>query len=232
MPPHYSVAMAYGLHWEWRGFGALDPAARERIEALPRMFPDDAAGVDSYYWYPGCDANIKVRDWQWRSGVKLKRPRDHDAESGLRLWLEDAQEDFAFPLTAAAARTLAAALGVEALPPERPMGRCTLLTMLREARPDLVVVAVRKTRSLRRWMVGEREVLVDLADIASPEQVTSVGLEDHAGLSSSSSAEELEAAKRDVLAAREALGLSGALKPASYLEAVGEWAVGGAVIRR
>jgi hypothetical protein len=223
--------MAYGLHWEWRGFGALEPTVRLLIEGLPRLFPSDAAGVDSYYWYPACDVNIKIRDWEIRSGVKLKRPRDHDAETGFRLWLENEREDFSFPLGTEAARTLAGALRVEALPPERPMGRCSLLTLLREARPDLVVVAVRKTRSIRRWVAGDREVLVDIAEITSPELVTSVGLEDCAGLSGSSSAEEVEAAKRDVVAAREALGLPGALTSASYLDAVGAWATGGAVVK-
>jgi hypothetical protein len=223
--------MAYGLHWEWRGFGALDPEVRRRIENLPRLFPGDLAGVDSYYWYPGCDVNLKLRDFEARAGVKLKRLRDVDAETGLQLWLEDEREDYPFPLQPDAVRRLTGALGVDTSPPPRPMGRCTLLTLLREARPGLVVVAVQKTRSIRRWTAGDREVLVDIAEIASPERVTSVGVEDGAGLVGSASEEEMAAAKLDVTAALGALGLPGTLTAASYLEAVAAWAAGGTVLR-
>lgn len=223
--------MAYGLHWEWRGFGALDPEVRRRIEDLPRLFPSDLAGVDSYYWYSGCDVNLKLRDWEIRAGVKLKRLQDADAGTGLQFWLEDEREDYPFPLQPEAVRRLADALGVEVSPPPRPVGRCTLVTLLRQAHPDLVVVAVQKTRSIRRWVAADREVLVDIAEIDSPERLTSVGLEDCAGLSGSSSPQDVEAAKLDVLAAREALGLPGALTAVSYLEAVGAWAAGGTVLR-
>ncbi len=223
--------MAYGLHWEWRGFGALDPEVRRRIEHLPRLFPGDLAGVDSYYWYPGCDVNLKLRDWEIRAGVKLKRLHDVDAGTGLQLWLEDEREDYPFPLQPDAVHRLADALGVDVSPPPRPMGRCTLLTLLREARPNLVVVAVQKTRSIRRWAAAGREVLVEIAEIASPERVTSVGVEDRAGLSGSASEEEMAAAKRDVTAALEGLGLPGALTAVSYLEAVGAWAAGGTVLK-
>ena len=30
-PTFYTSDMSYGLHWEWRGFGRLDQAAREHI---------------------------------------------------------------------------------------------------------------------------------------------------------------------------------------------------------
>jgi hypothetical protein len=223
--------MAYGLHWEWRGFGALDRAGRRRIEELPRLFPGDLRGVDSYYWYPGCDVNLKLRDFGAGAGLKLKRLRAVDDEAGCQLWHEDEREDFPFPLQPEAVRRVAEALGVDVSPPPRPMGRRSLLTLLREARPDLVVVAVRKTRSVHCWAAGGREVLVDIAVITAPERVTSVAIEDRAGLDASASAEELAAAKADVLAAREALGLPGALTPASYLEAVGMWAAGGSVLR-
>jgi hypothetical protein len=223
--------MAYGLHWEWRGFGTLDPEVRRRIEDLPRLFPGDLAGVDSYYWYPGCDVNLKLRDFGARAGVKLKRLCEVDAETGLQLWLEDEREDYPFPLRPDAVHRLASSLGVDVSPPPRPMGRCTLFTLLQEARPDLVVVAVQKTRSIRRWTVGDREVLVEIAEIASPERVTSVGVEDGAGLVGSASEQEMAAAKLDVTAALDGLGLPGALTAVSYLEAVGAWATGGTVLR-
>jgi hypothetical protein len=224
--------MAYGLHWEWRGFGAVDPEVRRRIEGLPRLFPGDLTGVDSYYWYPGCDVNLKLREFGVRAGVKLKRLREVDAETGLQLWLEDEREDYPFPLQPDAVHRLGNSLGVDVSPPPRPMGRCTLLTLLREARSDLVVVAVQKTRSIRRWTTGGREVLVEIAEIASPERVTSVGVEDRAGLVGSASEEEMAATKLDVTAALDGLGLPGALTAVSYLEAVGAWATGGTVLRR
>jgi hypothetical protein len=223
--------MAYGLHWEWRGFGTLDPEVRQRIERLPPLFPGDLAGVDSYYWYPGCDVNLKLRDFAARAGVKLKRLHEVDAETGLQLWLEDEREDYPFPLQPDAVRRLGGSLGVDVSPPLRPMGRCTLLTLLRQARPDLVVVAVQKTRSIRRWTAGDREVLVEIAEIASPERVTSVGVEDGAGLADSASEEEMAAAKLDVTAVLEELGLPGALTAGSYLEAVAAWATGGTVLK-
>ena len=224
--------MAYGLHWEWRGFGTVDPDVRRRIEELPRYLPDDLAGVDSYYWYPGCEVNLKLREFGTRAGVKLKRLHDVDDKTGLQLWLEDEREDFPFPLQPDAVHQLARALGADVSPPARPMGRCTLFTVLREARPQLVVVAVHKTRSLRRWASGGRAVIVEVAEIASPERVTSVGVEDCAGLSASASAEEMAAARRDVTDALEALGLPAALSAVSYLEAVGAWATGGTVLSR
>ncbi len=222
--------MAYGLHWEWRGFGELDPLVRRRIEDLPRLIPGDLQGVDSYYWFPGCDVNLKVRDWGSRAGVKLKRLLEVDDVAQLELWLEDEREDFPFPLRAESVSTVAAALGVEVAPPLRPMGRCSLLTLLREARPDLVVVAVHKARSLRRLGVGDRELSVELAEVTAPEHLTSVGLEDRAGLSGASSPEDQAAAKRDLLDARDALGLPGGLAPLSYLAAVGAWATGRALL--
>lgn len=222
--------MAYGLHWEWRGFGTLGATIGQRLADLPRLFPDDIEGVDSYYWYPGCDVNLKLREFGARPGVKLKRLRDIDAETGLELWLEDEREEFPFPLGPDAVALMADALGLELSPPPRSMGRCSLLTLLREARPDLVVVAVRKRRSLRRWRGGDREVLVEIAEIRSPERVTSVGIEDRAGLSGSPTAGQLDAAKSDLTAALQALDLPGALAPLSYLEAVGRWAVGGKVL--
>lgn len=223
--------MAYGLHWEWRGFGGLDAGSRRRIENLPRLFPSDIEGVDSYYWYPGCDVNLKLRDWGRRAGVKLKRLRTVDDETGCQLWYEDEREDFPFPLQPAAVHRLAEALGVDMSPPRRSIGRCTLLTLLQEARPDLVVVPVRKIRSIRRWGPEGREILVEIAEISAPERLTSVGMEDRAGLTDSASAEEMAAAKADVLAAREALGLPGALTTVSYLAAVGTWAAGGTLLR-
>ena len=106
--------MAFGLHWEWRGFGNLSRELIERIERLPRKFPSDQEVVDEYLWFPGSSLNLKLRE----GSLKLKRLLETSGE--FERWLEDEDENYRFPLVPEALDTVLFALG---LPVERSSPR-------------------------------------------------------------------------------------------------------------
>ena len=201
--------MAFGKHWEWRGFGPVSPALRERVEALPLLHPTAQIVTDTYLWLPGCAVNVKLRF----DDLKLKR-RLNDA-GGVEEWLEDPAENFSFPLNLAAQERLAAALAIQPFWKAAPkLAREELLRSL--AGSDVKTIAVEKSR--RQFSVAlsgshTEAVTVELAEITAPESIVSVGLEHP-------EREPVEAALRE-------LGLPGSLRTVSYLEALSVWAGGG-----
>ncbi len=206
--------MAFGVHWEWRGFGEIPAPVRVRIEALPLMFDRPQDVTDEYLWVPGSRINVKLRF----SDLKFKRLVE--SSGCLERWLEDPDENYPFPLDRKILEKLAADLGIKLPPvPARAVGREAFLELMGGSEPPVKRVAVQKSRLQREWAQEDsiEPVIVDIAEILAPERLVSVGLE------------HPEADR--VRAALDALGLARTLRPLSYLAALSAWARGGKVGR-
>ncbi len=209
--------MAFGQHWEWRGFGHADEKLLRVLEALPMKFPDAQVITDEYLWSPRCRTNVKLR----LGDLKLKRLVRVERE--LELWLEDPDENYAFPIEQEPLLALFEALGVESAPvPGHPLEREELLALLERHAPEVRVVSVDKSRRQHEFAappVGAVEsgsaVTVELAEIYAPERILSVGLEH----------ERLEA----VAFARDVFDLKSQMRRLNYFEALKIWAEGGTV---
>jgi len=223
--------MAYGIHWEWRGFGAVDPEVERRISALPAAEVPERSVTDRYLWVPGATRNVKVRVWPGGGSLKVKRLLSAGAPSGPSLWREDPEEDYPLPIAASVLARVVKPLGIEL------SGRAgaaiadphVLVELVRGAAGECRIVEVRKRRRTFEWRAGAVPLLVELAEIAAPERTASVGIEDAAGLSARSPDTALAAARWAVI---EGIPLFGAgLRSLTYPQAVAEWARGGSVVR-
>jgi len=196
--------MAFGTHWEWRGFGSLPGTLAEGIRALPGLFPDSQVVTDRYLWSPGCEVNFKLR----LGDFKIKRCIE-SAQGGVSKWVEDPAENFSFPLAASVFDEVAGALGVGSGPATAPVScEDELLDLLAAGGSRLRVISVAKERWQYRAPVME-DGIVELAEIASPEKIVSVSVE-----------HDSEAGVREIMAA---IGLPGELETVSYLEALAVW---------
>ncbi len=200
--------MAFGVHWEWRGFGGLSSSLEERIRALRPLFPDSQVVTDRYLWSPGCSINFKLRFGDF----KIKRCLDL-AEGGIARWQEDPGENYSFPLAAGVFGEVVTALGGAAgAAGEALASEAELLERAGAAIAGLQVVAVAK----ERWQYGApvlEDGIIELAQISSPEEIVSISVE-----------HESEEGVREIM---EALDLPGELKSFSYLEALETWGNGG-----
>ena len=202
--------MAFGKHWEWRGFGSLRPDIERRIRALAPMFPEPQEVVDRYLWLPGCPLNLKLRLGDFKIKRSIRRV-DATAElaAGLEEWLEDPAENWPFPLSAEVYSEIVGHLGGEVPQSARPCAdEESLLAALREDIGPLRVIAVSK----RRWQYRgppHGDVIVELAEILEPVSTLSVGVEDPD--------------PDRVQATLEELGLPGGLETLNYLEALDRW---------
>lgn len=200
--------MAFGVHWEWRGFGELSSSLEERIRALRPLFPDSQVVTDRYLWSPGCSINFKLRFGDF----KIKRCLDL-AEGGIARWQEDPGENYSFPLAAGVFGEVVTALGGAAgAAGEALASEAELLERAGAAIAGLQVVAVAK----ERWQYGApvlEDGIIELAQISSPEEIVSISVE-----------HESEEGVREIM---EALDLPGELKSFSYLEALETWGNGG-----
>ncbi len=202
--------MAFGKNWEWRGFGAIPPELRERLELLPSRYPSRQDLTDEYLWVQGSPVNIKLRF----SDLKFKRLIERDC--GLERWLEDPAENYSFPIGREVLLQLATDLGVSIpVMPHGAVDRSALLALLEKSTPAVRLVAVTKSRWQRKWTEGGSAgegVTVEVAQILSPEITWSVGVE----------SPESDLVRKAV----EALGLEGVLRRLNYLEALGVWVKG------
>jgi len=215
--------MAYGLHWEWRGFGEPSANIRAQVEALKPLRQGTAELVDRYLWLPGCDINVKLRFLYGSESLKFKRMVEKDDRLELQLWMEKAEEDYVFPLERKAVEELSRAVGVD-LPTEEDIANIEELVRLLRASTDVVqIVTVRKTRRSYVWTSDDMAALVDLGDISSPEQTVTIGIEDLAGLNEFSSREKVIAARDTVAIARADMSLPGELETSSYLQMLTSW---------
>ena len=205
--------MAFGKHWEWRGFGVLSGGLRARVESLPLKFDRPQDVQDEYLWVPGMSINVKLRF------TDLKFKRLLGFEQGVERWLEDEAENLPFPLERPVVEKLSRELGVS-LPRllERSYGREELVDLLLRAKAPVRRIVVEKKRWQRDWMTlearasGGGPVTVELVEILSPEVTFSVGLE--------------HPEPGPVAAARDELGLGTVMRTLSYLQALSVWARG------
>jgi hypothetical protein len=216
--------MALGLHWEWRGFGAVSSGFAHRFSKLASLFdPQDVEDV--YLWVSGLEVNVKVRDIP-EEPFKFKRLQDKDGH--LEQWAENPEDIFRFPLNEAGWDTLAealAAVNVTLGPyPSGEAGAETTLARLKTA--GARTVTVNKLRESRLWQGPNGRVKVEWACISSPQAIISIGLEtwdedpEGQGLPD-------ERAKEDIWAAIKALGLDNEpLRVMNYVDAVAVWASG------
>ena len=221
--------MAYGVHWEWRGFGAIDGAMEARILALPASALPERVVTDTYLWRPGLRDNVKIRSWAGGGSLKVKRQLDPGPGDGVSLWEESPDEDYGFPLSEAALDHVLAALGMAPPGPRVPASvhAADLLAWLALGERAPRCVEVRKRRRSFVYDAGPVPVLVELADIDRPERTRSVGIEDTAGLAVDGPPERMAGARRAVSEAAAALGAG--LCVLTYPEAVDRWANGGSV---
>ena len=200
--------MAFGMHWEWRGFGVLSSTLEEKIRALAPLFPDSQVVTDRYLWSPGCSLNFKLRFGDF----KIKRCLEQE-EGGVAKWQEDPGENYSFPLAAGVLGGVVSALGGnDGDSGEAVETEAELLARAGMAIAGLQVVAVAK----ERWQYGAPVLeggIIELAQISLPEQIISVSVE-----------HESQEGVREIM---EVLGLPGELKSFSYLEALEIWGNGG-----
>lgn len=215
--------MALGTHWEWRGFGALSDAFRRRFDLLEDLFASQSI-VDEYIWVPDLPINLKLRrGTAGQDGLKLKRPGRTAGD--LEEWHEDPGEIYDFPLSTEAWGSLRhelAAVSVVLPPfPEEPLDRDLTLVTLRGSDSNIRVVTVTKARLTKLWSGREGDVRVEVTEISSPEEVTSLGLESWAGEGS----ELADGVARSALrSARTALGIDReSLEVMNYLQALDRW---------
>ncbi len=223
--------MAYGVHWEWRGFGVVDGAREELVRSLAPAAVPERAVTDTYLWHPRLTNNVKLRAWEGGGSFKVKRQLDPGSPDGPSLWMESPAEDYDLPLDEAALVRALAALGVTSSPPtaSSPMHAAPLLAWLTGVVEELCIVEVRKVRRTFVWDEGPVPVLVELAEIESPEPVRSIGVEDAAGLRADADPARVTLARRSVSEAATVFG--GGLRALTYPEAVAIWARGGVVAR-
>ena len=196
--------MAFGTHWEWRGFGPSSAAPGQELQRLPALFPDSQVVTDRYLWSPGCEVNFKLRFGDF----KIKRCLEV-AGGGVSKWVEDPEENYSFPLEAAVFAEVAAALGVDCEPAAGAVStEEEFLDLLLSGGVALRVISVAKERWQYRAPALD-DGIVELAKIACPEEIVSISVE-----------HESEAGVREIMAA---LGLPGELRSVSYLEALEVW---------
>lgn len=201
--------MAFGKHWEWRGFGTPRGEVLDTVRGLPLLFDTAQQVVDRYLWSPGCDLNLKLRFGDF----KIKRRVDRGSD-GVEEWLENAAENYSFPLGRLVFDEVARALGVEdvSAPSEEIATATDLVDALRGGASQVRLIDVDKLR----WQHAGPEggaAIIEYAEIRAPETIVSIGVED-----------EDEGKIRATL---ETLGLPGGLRTASYLDALDIWAAGG-----
>lgn len=216
--------MAYGIHWEWRGFGRLDDAVLDRWSDL--AFPSGVQEiVDRYIWTPHMRVNLKVRSWSGGRSLKLKRPVDLDSASGLELWAERPEDDHELPLAPETATSILSELGLSSDFAIAPVDEAELVESMVRAAPETRVVLVRKQRSRAVIRVGTTMVQIEYADIVEPQHIASIGIEDVSGLAHDSPTSALDEARSAVCEVRDRLAPR--WKTCSYLCAVGTWARSG-----
>jgi len=214
--------MAFGIHWEWRAFGAVSTDVVDKFSSLHKQFePQDIE--DLYLWIPGDKINAKFRKGA-EGGLKFKRLKEVSGE--LEQWYENQDEMFEFPLQRDAWETLARALTdarvtLPGYPPEPP-DRARATQYLIDA--GCQTVMIRKRRTGRLWQGPSGKVKMEWACISTPQSVISIGLETWNEEPSGDSLSDAQA-QEDIVAAIEHLGLKREpLKVMNYLDALLLWA--------
>ncbi len=199
--------MAFGQHWEWRGFGDIPTALRRRVAQLPLWYQSPIPSVDVYLWCPQTRVNVKLR------GEALKFKRFITREGPFECWLEDEAELIPFPLGQEAMAMLAQALSCSLPAPDHLLTRPDmLLQYLHRVAPNIRAITVRKERILHHYPTpATPPVIVELTEILSPQTISSLAIE-HPRL------DLVQAVRAELMQGMPELSAY------SYLEAVGRWA--------
>ena len=221
--------MALGRHWEWRGFGTLSVALREKWDSLEHALPDRQwyDVVDRYLWVPSYGMNAKIRSGlDTGDCLKVKRLRARWGQ--LQLWHEDPQDVFDFPLQWANLEWLARELHID--PPRRRRGRIDFdeaLALFRESRASVQLIEVHKHRQARLWHGSGATVLIEIAEISRPEVISSLCLESTLELTEWSGPDRMTEARDSVQRAVDELQVQREpLRNLNYVEALSIWASG------
>lgn len=215
--------MAYGEHWEWRGFGGVSSRFARAYTALELKY-DLHKVEDLYLRIPGMRVNAKFREGI-EDGLKFKYMLKK--EENLEIWREDEEDLFDFPLGPDAWTKLGKMLKevnirLPDYPPAAP-GREATIKLL--GLSGCRIVKLVKEREMRIWTKGDNQVLVEWTVIKEPQQLISIGLESWSekpdrNLADNRSKEVIKNALRDLSLEEEAL------IPMNYLDAVDTWSSG------
>jgi hypothetical protein len=148
-----------GEIWEWRAFGRISDALRERVRARPvRMNIVDQQEEDIYFISPANDQNVKLRLWRglWLLKLKLFLRKGTNA---IELYSESQRMMFAFPVPR---QTLAIAARLLAVKPaetaEFSFEKDQFIEAIERATPPALVVRVSKVRSQFEFGQGWVEI--------------------------------------------------------------------------
>ncbi len=216
--------MALGLHWEWRGFGAVSGAFAQRYGTL-ESFQEPQSIKDTYLWILGISVNAKIREGV-EGGLKLKRRIRKDRN--LEQWFENPAELFNFPLDKQSWNALQKVIAEAGLKmPNDPLpapNRSAVLRYLQKK--GCRTVNVSKRRESKVWQGSSGNIKVEWACITTPQICISIGLETMASdLASGSFSDDSQ--KEHLNRAIEELGLEKEpLKVMNYMDIVHIWAQG------
>ncbi len=220
--------MAFGSHWEWRGFGAVSSKFASRYSELV-VQREPHYLEDLYIWVPGLEANVKVRSGT-EEGLKIKQKKSKDGR--LEHWDEYPENVFNFPLKKSGRLALHRILATAnlRLSPSLPDLASLEQTVTALLAAGCHSVSVQKWREGRLWPGPEGLVIVEWTCIHSPQAIISIGLENIPVIPDSGETGEIRA-KNDILAAIEELALDEEpLKEMNYIDAVKVWASGEQIV--
>lgn len=216
--------MAFGTHWEWRGFGAVNSKFAEQFSGLKSTVSSNQV-VDTYVYTPELKTNIKIRTG-YQSGIKFKRPVKFVDD--FELWTEREDDLFEFPLTKADHDRVRKILGSTEL--DRISSLPTSLKTADDAlswlsKAGFQLVKVKKEREIKVWHRAENSVMVEWACLSGPQSITSISLESEPVKYSDKRSESSELGL--LKSALSHLNLDKLpLKPMNYLEVLDKWANG------
>ncbi len=168
--------MNKGIHWEWRAFGILSKEHRTHIERTCSA-PLKSNGVtDKYLWRAaGCKANVKIR----RKKLKFKRLLEEIAGEGFELWEEGKHLEYKFPLDRSVMDLLESYLSAK--PPKTIRSVCNNIDELTNAvslfEPIIKLIEIKKYRSRHLVMFENIPMQLEITDILSPIELTSIAIE-------------------------------------------------------
>ncbi len=156
--------------WEWRAFGIrVDPNIRRNISSLPIKDGKSTKIMDRYICRAGCDINIKIRD----EDLKEKNPNGK-THAGIEQWTTEVYD---FPISAALFGSITKALQMDLRGREIKNGE-QLISILSQVTPSVQIINVQKQRELHVWPTDDRDgALIELAEISTPQEVTTIGIE-------------------------------------------------------
>lgn len=219
--------MAYGLHWEWRGFGSISSRFAEVFSGLETIYPSNET-TDRYLWFPGMQVNVKLRQGT-ENGLKFKYLEA--TEGDFEAWIENEKDFFPFPLGESGRETLLNFLTKSDLPePEHPLPKSADYKSMKGWLENIGCrfITVQKTRESKVLHGNRGSVIVEWASISAPQPIVSIGLENQSD-DENQNVEQLEG-KKIVEEIYDQLSLQDEpLKPMNYLEAIEIWASNGKI---